>query len=173
LEIENRALKSNSILRNDTRLDLSKLYVGQKPHDKMGIGFKEFSSPSTSKSTIISKEKEEHTQNSNITYQNNKNAQINERSQKHAFRYRYNYKRHKNHKNYHYNNIIIINPHLSNKIYFKGQMVGFMNSKVKIYYKNGLKGMSQKELLLDIIMGQTQEVTKINSQIILTSELKN
>jgi hypothetical protein len=48
-----------------------------------------------------------------------------------------------------------------------------MNSKVKIYHKNGLKEMSQKELLLDIIMGQTQKVTKITSRMILTSEFKN
>jgi hypothetical protein len=132
LEIENLALKSTSILRNDIGLDLSKFYMGQKPHDKIGLGFKEFSSPSTSKSTINPKEKEKHTQNSNVTYQNNKNVQINKRSHNHAFRYRYDYRRNKNHNNYHYNNRNIVNPHWSNKIYFKGPDGWFLNATHQI-----------------------------------------
>jgi hypothetical protein len=77
----------------------------------MGLGFKEFSSPSTSNSTISPKEKEEHTQNSNVIYQNNKNAQINKRSQNYAFRNIYDYRIDKNHNNYHSNNKNIFNPH--------------------------------------------------------------
>jgi hypothetical protein len=103
--------------------------MSQKPHDKTGLGFKEFLSPSTSNSTISPKEKYEHTQSSNITYQNNKNAQINKRSQNHAFRYKYDYRRNKNHYNYHTNNTNIVNPHCPNKIYFKGSNGWFYELK--------------------------------------------
>jgi hypothetical protein len=39
LKIKNQALKSTNILRYDNVLDLSKLYVGQKPHDKICLSF--------------------------------------------------------------------------------------------------------------------------------------
>jgi hypothetical protein len=109
--------------------------VVQKSHDKTGLGFKEFSSPLISKSIISPKEKEEHTQNSNVTYQNNKNAQINKRSQNHTFRYRYDYMRNKNHNNYHYNNRNIINLYWSNKIYSRDQMVVLWTQKSKYITK--------------------------------------
>ena len=42
LDLENRALKSTSVLKRDTRLD-SSIIKGKKTHDKSGLGYKRIS----------------------------------------------------------------------------------------------------------------------------------
>jgi hypothetical protein len=41
LEIENQALRTSSNLRCDTKMNLDKIFMGQKAHDKMGLGYAE------------------------------------------------------------------------------------------------------------------------------------
>jgi hypothetical protein len=80
LGIENQTLKSTSLLRHDTRLDLPKLYVGQKTHDKMSLGFKKFSSFLTFNDTRSPKEKGEQPQKFGSKNDNMKNTEHNRKN---------------------------------------------------------------------------------------------
>jgi hypothetical protein len=51
LENKNRVLRTSSILRCSTKMDLEKIYVGQKAHVKTELGCVEISSLSMSKNT--------------------------------------------------------------------------------------------------------------------------
>ena len=50
LETKNRALRSTSSSYSST-YDLKKMYVGQKPHDKIGLGYEKFPTSSFTKKT--------------------------------------------------------------------------------------------------------------------------
>jgi hypothetical protein len=99
-------------------MDLEKLYVGQKAHVKMRLGYVETSSFSVSKNTRNPKEKGEHSQKLENKCDTIINVKDNERKLNHAYQYKYTNRRNKKN-NYHQGNNIF-KPHWSNKIYFRG-----------------------------------------------------
>jgi hypothetical protein len=95
-------------------MDLSKLYEGQKAHDKSGLGYKKNSSSLSSNNHQNPKRKGKQNQSyndKNVYYQNVRNAS------NYAFRYRSNNGRYvKNKSSQRYNNF---NPSWSSNIYHK------------------------------------------------------
>lgn len=123
LETENRTLGSICILRNGTRMDLDKMYIGRKLHDKRCLGYKKSLFSSKSKNPTSPKLNGKQTQNLNDKNVKNKNAKNNKSSYNHTYIYQHNSRRNNNNKrkiNYQNSDRNTYNPKGSNKIYFEG-----------------------------------------------------
>jgi hypothetical protein len=82
-------LRSTSDLRCSTKLDLEKIYVVQKVHDKTGLGYIESLPSSVSKDTGSPKENVEQSKKSESKTDNVKNAKDNRRKYNHTYQYKY------------------------------------------------------------------------------------
>jgi hypothetical protein len=111
-------LRSTSDLRCSTKLDLEKIYVVQKVHDKTGLGYIESLPSSVSKDTGSPKENVEQSKKSESKTDNVKNAKDNRRKYNHTYQYKYSNRKNRNN-NYHQRNRDTFNPYWSNKIYFR------------------------------------------------------
>ena len=124
LETENRALRSTSSSHSST-CDLEKMYVGQKPHDKTGLGYEKFPTSSFTKKTgcPTTKSKSPQTKYVNKSAKDKKN-----RGLAHLYRW---LPRKRYGMNQNIGSQSTLRPQFLNNVYFKGPNGWYYENKNK------------------------------------------
>lgn len=128
LKTKTKILISTNVLRNDTTMNLDKMYMDQKSHDKLGtrrLRYEKSSSFSESKNPSNPKLKRKQTQTLNNKNVKNKNIQNNKKSHNYVFIYQHNSCNKE--KNYQNNNRNTYNPNGPTKFILKVHMDCLMN----------------------------------------------
>jgi hypothetical protein len=125
IKTENQTLRTSSNLNCSTKMDLKKIYVGRKAHDKMRLRYIERLPSLVFKVIRSPKEKGEQSQKLKNKSDNMQKTKYNKEKHNHAYQYRYSNRRNRNNNYYQEEIHLTLNGQI--KFILDVLMVSFMN----------------------------------------------